>query len=97
MLPYNIPHQAMLIVELRGLATLLKTVNLRRDLAQQATTRADTVEGALWDWGTVQSKRFGEVFAYEVDGWCKFCCVLVCKCSFFVVKDSEVLSSKMVS
>ncbi|KAJ6571091.1 Six-hairpin glycosidase-like protein [Mycena capillaripes] len=67
--PYNIPHQAMAIVELRGLASLLKQVNLRPDIQTSATARANTVETALWKWGTVLTKDWGEVFAYEVDGF----------------------------
>ncbi|KAF7342422.1 hypothetical protein MVEN_01831300 [Mycena venus] len=67
--PYNIPHQAMAIVELRGLASLLKQVNLRPDIQATATSRANTVEAALWKWGTVLTKDWGEVFAYEVDGF----------------------------
>lgn len=66
--PYNIPHQAMAVVELRGLASLLKQVNLRPDIQAAANARANTVEAALWKWGTVLTKDWGEVFAYEVDG-----------------------------
>ncbi|KAJ7685841.1 Six-hairpin glycosidase-like protein [Mycena rosella] len=67
--PYNIPHQAMAVVELRGLAALLQQVKLRPDLQATATKRANTVETALWKWGTVLTKDWGEVFAYEVDGF----------------------------
>ncbi|KAJ6452377.1 Six-hairpin glycosidase-like protein [Mycena vitilis] len=67
--PYNIPHQAMAIVELRGLASLLQQVNMRPDIQAAATARANTVETALWKWGTVLTKDWGEVFAYEVDGF----------------------------
>ncbi|KAJ7616584.1 Six-hairpin glycosidase-like protein [Roridomyces roridus] len=67
--PYNIPHQAMAVVELRALAALLKEVGLRPDIQSEATTRASTVEAALWKWGTVLTKDWGEVFAYEVDGY----------------------------
>ncbi|KAJ7077545.1 Six-hairpin glycosidase-like protein [Mycena belliarum] len=67
--PYNIPHQAMAVVELRGLAALLKQVKLRPDLQKAALARAADVEAALWKWGTVLTKDWGEVFAYEVDGY----------------------------
>ncbi len=66
--PYNIPHQAMAVVELRGLAALLKELNLRPDIQATATARANTVETALLKFGTVLTKDWGEVFAYEVDG-----------------------------
>jgi meiotically up-regulated gene 157 (Mug157) protein len=62
----------MAIVELRGLASLLKQVGLRPDIQAAATKRASSVEAALWKWGTVLTKDWGEVFAYEVDGACNF-------------------------
>ncbi|TDL29864.1 hypothetical protein BD410DRAFT_780368 [Rickenella mellea] len=67
--PYNIPHQAMLVVELRELANLLNTVNIRTDLAAKATEQADMVEAALWKWGVVHTAQWGQVFVYEVDGY----------------------------
>ncbi|KAJ7782212.1 hypothetical protein DFH07DRAFT_909060 [Mycena maculata] len=67
--PYNIPHQAMAVVELRGLASLLQELKLRPDIQASATAHADTVETSLWKWGTVLTKDWGEVFAYEVDGY----------------------------
>ncbi|KAJ7021095.1 Six-hairpin glycosidase-like protein [Mycena alexandri] len=67
--PYNIPHQAMAVVELRGLASLLQQLKLRPDIAAEAAARANIVETALWKWGTVLTKDWGEVFAYEVDGF----------------------------
>ncbi|KAJ7065853.1 Six-hairpin glycosidase-like protein [Mycena amicta] len=81
--PYNIPHQAMAVVELRGLASLysqLKTAartdtTLRKllasvpDIGTAALTRANTVEKAIYEYGTIVSKTWGEVFAYEVDGF----------------------------
>ncbi|KAJ7473583.1 Six-hairpin glycosidase-like protein [Mycena galericulata] len=67
--PYNIPHQAMAVVELRGLASLLQELKLRPDLQSTATARANSVETSLWKWGTVLTKTWGEVFAYEVDGY----------------------------
>lgn len=66
--PYNIPHQAMLVVELRELASLLRQVNMRPDIQSTALARATVVEKAVWKYGTVLTKDFGEVFAYEVDG-----------------------------
>ncbi|KAJ7246985.1 hypothetical protein C8J57DRAFT_1081267 [Mycena rebaudengoi] len=67
--PYNIPHQAMLVVELRELASLLRQVNMRPDIQSTALARATVVEEAVWKYGTVLTKDFGEVFAYEVDGF----------------------------
>ncbi|KAF7373060.1 hypothetical protein MSAN_00513700 [Mycena sanguinolenta] len=68
--PYNVPHQAMAVVELRGLAALLKSAgNLRPDIQSEALARASTVETSVMKWGTVLTKDWGEVFAYEVDGY----------------------------
>ncbi|KAJ7065845.1 hypothetical protein C8F01DRAFT_1126771 [Mycena amicta] len=81
--PYNIPHQAMAIVELRGFASLLSTLKKRSqndtllasilekhpDMSKLALARAKSVEDAVWEYGTVPTKKWGEVFAYEVDGF----------------------------
>ncbi|KAF7296240.1 hypothetical protein HMN09_01093000 [Mycena chlorophos] len=111
--PYNIPHQAMAVVELKGFAALISDLGQaatvaagtkrrtssrpdpRQDgtgaegdaeqeppppdlatllerhsgLRQIALTRSKTVEDALWEYGTVPTKKWGEVFAYEVDGY----------------------------
>ncbi|KAJ6471435.1 hypothetical protein C8R45DRAFT_1078258 [Mycena sanguinolenta] len=68
--PYNVTQQAMAVVELRGLAALLKSAgNLRPDIQSEALVRASTVETAVLKWGTVLTKDWGEVFVYEVDGY----------------------------
>ncbi|KAF7288870.1 hypothetical protein MIND_01402800 [Mycena indigotica] len=81
--PYNIPHQAMAIVELRGFAALLSNLKKRAEkdthlasvlkdhpgMSAMALKRAKSVEDALWEYGTVPTKKWGEVFAYEVDGF----------------------------
>lgn len=66
--PFNIPHQAMAVVELNELANLLNTIKMRPDLAAEASSRAQTIETALWKWGVVNTQDYGEVFAYEIDG-----------------------------
>lgn len=66
--PYNIPHQAMLVVELKKLADLLERINVRPDLVKQARVWADTVDKAIWKYGVVSTEDWGEVFAYEIDG-----------------------------
>lgn len=66
--PYNIPHQAMLVVELKKLADLLERINVRPDLVKQARKWADTVDKAIWKYGVVSTEEWGKVFAYEVDG-----------------------------
>ncbi|KAH8118709.1 Six-hairpin glycosidase-like protein [Phellopilus nigrolimitatus] len=67
--PYNIPHQAMLVVELRALANLLEKIGTRPDLGSRAFERAQIVEDAIWKYGVVNTADWGKVFAYEIDGY----------------------------
>jgi len=67
--PYNIPHQAMLVVEMNGLRSLLHQLGARPDLQLLAQRRATIVENAIWKYGVVNQPDWGEVFAYEVDGY----------------------------
>ncbi|KLO18061.1 hypothetical protein SCHPADRAFT_919192 [Schizopora paradoxa] len=67
--PYNIPHQAMLVVEMNGLRSLLRKIGARPDLQFLAQRRARIVESAIWKYGIVNHPDWGEVFAYEVDGY----------------------------
>lgn len=66
--PYNIPHQAMLVAELRGLVDLLAKLGVRPDLMNRSRSLAASVEAAIWKYGVVDTPDFGRVFAYEVDG-----------------------------
>ncbi|KAF7327150.1 hypothetical protein MKEN_00291800 [Mycena kentingensis (nom. inval.)] len=82
--PYNIPppgHGRRRATRLRGppcLPQIRRSSQIRVPLAvsihaskmsQTALGRAKSVETALWEYGTVPTKRWGEVFAYEVDGF----------------------------
>ena len=68
--PYNIPHQAMLVVELRELAAMLQDVGVRPDIVSFALERARMAEEAVWKYAVVERSPWGKVFAYEVDGEC---------------------------
>ena len=68
-MPYNIPVNALLVVELRGLAKVLEANRLRQDLVGKARKIADRVESAIWKLGVVDREGWGEVFAYEIDGF----------------------------
>ena len=70
--PYNIPHQAMLVVEMNALRSLLRKIGARPDLQFLAQRRARIVESAIWKYGIVNHPDWGEVFAYEVDGRYEF-------------------------
>lgn len=67
--PYNIPVNALLVVELRGLATILEKQSLRPYIVNEAREVADRVEKAIWEWGVEERPGWGKVFAYEVDGF----------------------------
>lgn len=69
MMPFHIPDNALLCVELRGLAKLLQKENQRPDLVQQARKIADRIEKAIWEHGVFEMDGFGKIFAYEVDGF----------------------------
>ena len=68
---FFIPANAMMSVELRRTAKVLRTatgaVNLK--LAENLEARSDKLEQAIYSHGTIQHKKYGEVFAFEVDGY----------------------------
>ena len=65
---FFIPGNAMLSVELKRTATILETVG-KKELAKKLHTRAQSIEKGIWEHGVVSHKRYGEVFAFEVDGY----------------------------
>ncbi|KAL8913806.1 MAG: hypothetical protein Q9171_001409 [Xanthocarpia ochracea] len=67
-LGYFIPGNAMMSVELKRTATLLKAAG-KSKLAEKLQTRGESIEKGIWDHGVVAHKRYGEVFAFEVDGF----------------------------
>lgn len=68
-LGFLIPVNAMMAVELRRTATILSTSGAKAELVKDVSARADSIEKGIWEHGTVQHKVYGEVFAYEVDGY----------------------------
>ncbi|KAI1478757.1 glycoside hydrolase family 125 protein [Daldinia sp. EC12] len=67
-LGFFIPANAMMAVELKRTANVLRSVG-KNVLAQTVETWSQTINDGVWDHGTVQHKDFGEIFAYEVDGY----------------------------
>ncbi|KAI8942700.1 hypothetical protein NX059_000748 [Plenodomus lindquistii] len=67
-LGFLIPSNAMIAVELKRTAALLTKVG-RKNIAAQVSTWASQIEAAVWTHGVVTHKTFGEVFAFEVDGY----------------------------
>ena len=67
-LGFFIPANAMMAVELKRTAEILKTVK-KSVLADKLQERAKGIERGIWEHGVVTHKKYGEVFAFEVDGY----------------------------
>ena len=71
-LGFFIPANAMMAVELKRTAEMLKTVkkDVKKDsLVEKMEERAKGIEKGIWEYGVVNHKKYGEVFAFEVDGY----------------------------
>ncbi|KAI9837169.1 MAG: hypothetical protein M1837_003101, partial [Sclerophora amabilis] len=67
-LGYYIPANAMMAVELKRTSEILQAAG-KAELAKTVLKRGQDLEKAVWDYGVVNHKRYGDVFAYEVDGF----------------------------
>lgn len=67
-LGFLIPSNAMMAVELRRTASMLSIVG-KAALSKKLQRRSEEIERGIWDHGVVQHKRYGSVFAFEVDGY----------------------------
>lgn len=67
-LQFFIPGNAFMAVELRRTAGLLEKVK-QTELAPLVLRLAETIEAGIWEHGVFQHPVFGEVFAYEIDGY----------------------------
>ncbi|KAI1640110.1 hypothetical protein F4809DRAFT_638030 [Biscogniauxia mediterranea] len=67
-LGFFIPANAMMAVELKRTAEILKSVN-KDMLAQTVEKWSQTITNGIWEHGIVRHSIFGNVFAYEVDGY----------------------------
>jgi meiotically up-regulated gene 157 (Mug157) protein len=67
-LGFYIPANAMMAVELKRTSELL-TAAKNAKLAQNLEKRAQAIADGIWEHGVVDHKKFGRVFAYEVDGY----------------------------
>ena len=66
---FLVPSNFMAVTSLRKAAEILETVNGREDLAAECTALAAEVEAALKEYAVVEHPEFGEIYAYEVDGF----------------------------
>ena len=67
-LGFLIPANAMMAVELKRTAEILKLV--KKDvLAEKLQSRGESIEKGIWEHGVVNHKKYGDVLAFEVDGY----------------------------
>ena len=70
--PYLIPANAMAVVTLRDISKILQEV-LQHALAEDCEKLASEIDEGLKNYGVVEHKSFGKIFAYEVDGFGSYC------------------------
>ncbi|KAJ3315399.1 hypothetical protein HDV04_002941 [Boothiomyces sp. JEL0838] len=66
--PFHIPSNAMATIELGRVIPYLQNFGNSR-LVQKAEMLASQIDGGIRNFGIVNHKEFGQVFAYEVDGF----------------------------
>ncbi|KAI8364121.1 meiotically up-regulated gene 157 protein [Blakeslea trispora] len=72
--PFFIPGNAMLSVELNHLSQLLSSSTARnsskiQNIASEASRLSKSIKEAIYKYGLVNHPVYGQVFAYEVDGY----------------------------
>jgi meiotically up-regulated gene 157 (Mug157) protein len=67
-LGFFIPGNAMMAVELKRTADILTKAS-KTSLAQELRARGERIEQGVWEHGVVSHRKFGSVFAFEVDGY----------------------------
>ena len=67
-LGFFIPANAQMAVELKRTAEVLKAAG-KEDLADKLRERGLDMEKGVWEHGVVTHKKYGKVFAFEVDGY----------------------------
>lgn len=70
--PYLIPANAMTVVNLRKIKPILDELGAM-DLVKQSHLLAEQIDNGIRQWGVVEHKQFGKIFAYEVDGFGSTC------------------------
>ncbi|KAL9614992.1 MAG: hypothetical protein Q9167_000523 [Letrouitia subvulpina] len=67
-LGFFIPGNAMMAVELKRTAELVKSAG-KANLAKTLQAKGEAIEKGVWEHGVINHKRYGDVFAFEVDGY----------------------------
>lgn len=67
-LGFFIPANAQMAVELKRTASMLKKAG-RDSISETVSKWSEKITKGIWEHGVVHHKKFGDVFAYEVDGY----------------------------
>lgn len=70
--PYLIPANAMAVVNLRKIIPILEELSAS-DSVKLARRLAEQIDKGIKEWGIVEHKEFGKIYAYEVDGYGSSC------------------------
>ncbi|CAK7275102.1 hypothetical protein SEPCBS119000_006508 [Sporothrix epigloea] len=68
-LGFFIPANAMIAVELKRTAAVLAKVEGKEALSKAVAAWSQAITDGVWKHGVVKHREFGDVFAYEVDGY----------------------------
>ncbi|KAL2011294.1 hypothetical protein VTN00DRAFT_4012 [Thermoascus crustaceus] len=68
-LGFFIPPNAMMAVQLKKTADVIEAAGGKKDLVNKLRERGENLEKAVWEHGVVNHKKYGDVFAFEVDGY----------------------------
>ena len=67
-LGFFIPANAQMAVELKRTAAIVRSAG-KEALAAKLQERGDSMEKGVWEHGVVNHRKYGQVFAFEVDGY----------------------------
>lgn len=67
-LGFLIPANAQMSVELKRAASILRAAG-KETLASKLQARGESIAKGVWEHGVVHHKKYGDVFAFEVDGY----------------------------
>lgn len=70
-LGFFVPANAMMAVELRRTGKILRGTGEKEDvvLAGELERLSQRITDGIWEYGVVKHRKYGDVFAYEVDGY----------------------------
>lgn len=68
-LGFFIPANAMLAVQLKKTAQVVKAAGGNNGLVEKLLQQGQDLEKAVWEHGVVKHPKYGDVFAFEVDGY----------------------------